>query len=67
MINSLYHDIKYEYMCRNFFVNDKLASEIAATIFIIEGVENILLDITNHKSKYNKNTTDEVTIEKIML
>ncbi len=38
MINSLYNDIKYEYMCRNFFINDKVASEIAANLFIIEGV-----------------------------
>lgn len=67
MINSLYHDIKYEYMSRNFFVNDRLASEIAAILFIIEGVENILLQLTNNKSRSNKNTTDEVAIEKIMI
>jgi hypothetical protein len=66
MINSLYHDIKYEYMCRNFFVNDKLASEIAAIIFLIEVVENTLLEVTTPKSKYNPKTTDEITVDKII-
>jgi len=36
MINSLYHDVKYEYLCRNFFVSDKLATNIAAMLFMIE-------------------------------
>lgn len=45
MINSLYHDIKYEYMCRNFFINDKLASEIASLIFVIECVENSMANM----------------------
>jgi hypothetical protein len=36
MINSLYHDVKYEYLCRNFFVSDKLAIDIASMLFMIE-------------------------------
>lgn len=36
-------------------------------IFIVEGVENTLLQLTNNKSRNNKNTTDEVAIEKIMV
>ena len=58
MINSLYHDIKYEYMCRNFFVNDKLANEIAAILFLIEVVENTLMAVTNPRSSNNLKTTD---------
>ena len=58
MINSLYNDIKYEYMCRNLFINDKVASEIAANLFIIEGVQNTFNEITNNRSRYNQNTTD---------
>lgn len=43
MVNSLYHDAKYEYMCRNFFVSDKMASDIASILFMIENTENILI------------------------
>lgn len=58
MINSLYHDVKYEYLLRNFFVNDKLAIDIASMLFMIENAENILLDATNKKSIHIKHTLD---------
>jgi hypothetical protein len=44
MIDSLYHDIKYEYIARNFFVNDKTAVDIAALIFMIQCVERYMMD-----------------------
>jgi hypothetical protein len=58
MINSLYHDVKYEYICRNFFVSDKLAIDIGSMLFMIETAENIILDATNQKSSNIKNTLD---------
>jgi hypothetical protein len=58
MINSLYHDVKYEYLCRNFFVNDKLSIEIASMFFMIENAENIIIEATNKKSLHIKHTLD---------
>jgi len=67
MINSLYHDVKYEYLCRNFFASDKLAIDIASMLFMIETAENILLDATNKKSAKIKHTLDEMTMDKMLI
>jgi hypothetical protein len=53
-------------MCRNFFVNDKLANEIAAILFLIETVENTLIAVTNPRVATNPKTTDEVAIDSVI-
>ena len=64
-MNSLYHDVKFEYLCKNLFINDQLASEIAANLFIIEGVENLLMEASS--SGFETKGLDEVSIQKMML
>ena len=63
MINSLYHDVKYEYMCRNFFINDKLACDIASIFFMIENAENMLLDASKKNyGQLHPNDEEEVSL-----
>lgn len=57
MLNSLYHDHKFEYLFRNFFISDERACDLAATIFIIECVETTLRRLRNSRAG-----ADEVTI-----
>lgn len=59
-MNSLYHDVKFEYLCKNLFINDQLASEIAANLFIIEGVENLLMEASS--SGFETKGLDEMSI-----
>jgi len=65
MIDSLYHDIKYEYIARNFFVNDKAAVDIAALLFMIQCVERYMMDAASVISapRSNQKITEEKTIE----
>ncbi len=67
MINSLYNDVKYEYMCRNFFVNDKLATDIASIFFIIENIESMFSDVNNKKSLLLRNTLQEMNVSKMLI
>ena len=40
MVNSIYYDVKSEYLLGSFFVNDKNIDEIVASMMIIDIIDD---------------------------
>lgn len=51
-------------MCRNLFINDKMAKEIASLFFMIENMEEMIADNENRKESNNSYILDDQTISK---